>query len=90
MLKDGMFRGRQKWQCGVKERARQKVLYADPVFREHKLAQLRANSTERAQARYYARKEAGVCTRCADNPILSETLCWDCLNYMEEIRAISI
>jgi len=85
MLKDGFFRGKQKWQCGVRERARQAALYADPVFRARKLKDMKDHSSVKSRERYYARIDAGVCTRCM-GPLLSDTLCWDCLNNLEERR----
>jgi hypothetical protein len=83
MMKDGFRDGRQAWQCRVKERARQAVLYADPDFAEKKRAEQRARwPAERTRGRYYERKDRGVCVKC-QGPLLSETLCWNCLNYFE-------
>lgn len=94
MLKDGHWRGRQKWQCGVMERARQAVLYAQPEHAERKSVEMRDNwwhhgGKERARARYDKRKDDGLCVKCGQ-PTLSETQCWDCLNYGEEYRAVHI
>jgi hypothetical protein len=84
MIKDGFRRGKQAWQCRIKERARQAVLYADPEWAEEKKAKLRAFWTpERHKERYYGRKERGLCTKCGARPLLSEALCWECLNYYE-------
>jgi hypothetical protein len=39
--------------------------------------------------RYWRRKREGVCTECG-GALLSESLCWDCLNRLEEARVIRI
>ena len=38
---------------------------------------------------YASRKEAGVCTNCG-GPLLSEALCWGCLNRQEDARGIRV
>lgn len=81
MLKDGHMRGRQKWQCGVMERARQAALYRTEGFADNKRQEMRELRNER-----HAR---GVCVRC-QGPLLSDFHCWDCLNQMEETRAFRI
>ena len=91
MLRDGHHRGKQKWQCGIHERARQARLYARPEFAKHKRDEMldhwhNRGGRRRALARYRERKLRGVCTKC-EAPILSESLCWNCLNDREEYLA---
>jgi hypothetical protein len=91
MLKDGHWRGVQKWQCRIIERARQAQLYAEKG--EHQRAKMRHHwrngGREVAQARHRDRKAQGLCVRCK-GPILSESLCWDCLTKREEYVAVRI
>ena len=93
MVKDGHERGRQKWQCRVVERARQARLYTDPRYVTKKCAHQReqwphSEARDVKLARYQERKARGLCTKCGA-PGLSETLCWDCLNYQEEYSALN-
>lgn len=39
--------------------------------------------------RYARRKDAGVCAHC-EGPLLTEALCWDCLNRLEVARGIRV
>jgi predicted amidophosphoribosyltransferase len=39
---------------------------------------------------YRKRKDAGLCGRCGKNPPLTEAVCWDCLNEMEEAKSCRI
>lgn len=91
MLKDGHMRGRQKWQCGVLERQRQRDLYAKPAHAARKRAESvenwRNGGAERRRAQYLDRKSRGVCTKC-QQPALSDAYCWDHLNYLEEHHAL--
>ena len=94
MIKDGHEHGRQKWQCRVNERARQAQLYADQNWgaAKRKYERTRWPQSESRiikMARYYERRDNGLCTRCGE-PGLSEVLCWDCLNKAEERRVLRI
>lgn len=94
MSKDGFYRGVQKWQCGVFERERQKLLYSDPEYAAKRKVQVReywrnGGGREKALALYYERKAQGLCTKCGE-PGLSESLCWSCLNNREEYVAVSL
>lgn len=88
MIKDGHERGKQKWQCATKESKRQAALYADPVFKARKRATFRSwyydrGGKELAMRQYAERKELGICTKCGRQLAISNSLCWDCLNYHE-------
>lgn len=93
MIKDGWARGRQKWQCAIRERARQAALYAGPEFQKRKKERARVlyalSWREIKRERYEDRKRRGVCTKC-EAPLLSDTLCWDCLNDQEARHAVSL
>ena len=69
--------GPQRWVCSLYRRERSKQDYWDRGVRQRLLEQ------------YAKRKSEGVCVRCAA-PRLSDALCWDCLNEMEERHAISL
>lgn len=44
-----------------------------------------------AQRRRYRRLlDRGFCNHCGQRPLLSDSLCWECLNKKEEERALSI
>lgn len=68
---------RAGWRCPVKKRAR---------VREH---HYNGGGRERRIAEYQRRKNEGVCTRC-QAPLLTSSLCWDCLNDQEARDAIRI
>ena len=70
-------KGPQRWTCAYYRRERSKHDYWERGGRQRLLAQ------------YVDRKDRGVCVRCTQ-PSLSSTLCWDCLNEMEERHAISL
>jgi len=93
MAKDGHHNGKQKWQCRMNERARQKALSADPLFVEMKCRKERERylngGSDKHRVLYHERKARGVCTNC-EAPLLSEALCWGCLNLQEEYRARKI
>lgn len=91
MLKDGWEYGKQKWRCRIEARERQRRSYRDPEFAERKRKRVRARwaagAGELRKARYWKRKDEGVCTRCG-GPLLSEALCWDCLSQADERRLL--
>ncbi len=85
-----MARNGRYWRCAVVNRARFRRRYAnDPVFAERERARVMAHYRERGRGQRHAieasRKARGVCVKC-EQPLLSEALCWDCLNRMEERR----
>lgn len=70
MVRNGNWRGVQRWTCAGARRQRSRDDYY-----------LRGGRG-RAAALYRERQNAGVCVRCA-RPRLTESLCWDCLDEME-------
>lgn len=93
MTSSGVREGRRRWRCAVRNRDRLRRLYADPAFaaktRERVSDHYRnRGGKELSRKRYHERKDAGLCVNCGA-PALSETCCWDCLNRMEERRALS-
>lgn len=44
---------------------------------------------EKLREKYLDRKARGVCARC-EGPLLTESVCWDCLNEMEERHALGL
>lgn len=79
--------------CRIKERARQARLYADPEYAERKRRRAREihdrGYGEVRRARAEDRKARGLCIVC-EQPLLSESLCWDCLNKLEARRAFRL
>lgn len=91
MARSGIKRGVQQWRCGVRNRERYRERYADPAFAARKRAEVtayyRTVDKARRRKRYEERRARGVCVTCS-GPLLSECLCWECLNRMEERRAV--
>jgi hypothetical protein len=69
--------GSQKWCCASKRRQRSRDDYWERGQRERKLT------------RYQERKREGVCANCA-GALLSDALCWKCLNDREARYALSL
>lgn len=78
MLKNGHRGGRrQGYRCPIKKRERMHVYYE-------------VRGRDRKREKYEESKANGMCTRCRQQPLLSEALCWDCLNDMEVNDAVRI
>ena len=75
MLRNVYYRDRISWACSVNRR--------EQVRKHH----WEGGGRERRIANYQARKAKGLCTRCGA-PALTASVCWDCLNYVEERYAI--
>ena len=75
------------WRCAVRNRERFRKDYRSrPEFAARERARAAENYRARGRTRRReveaARKARGVCVRC-EGLLLSEVLCWDCLNKME-------
>lgn len=77
MSKNGSYEGRKKWICAQKRR-----LYSRRDYYER-------GQRERKRELYRQRKEAGLCTKCAQ-PSLTTALCWSCLSKAEENYGLRI
>ena len=66
-----------EWRCAVRKRE---------ANREH---HWHRGGREQRLERYAQRKRDGLCTRCGE-PALTSSVCWDCLNEMEERYACRI
>lgn len=77
MTRNGRNRpeGPQKWTCSVTRRERSRDDYWKRGGRGQKAAM------------YQDRLRREVCGRCG-RPRLTESVCWDCLNVMEERHAV--
>ena len=69
--------GPQKWCCAIVRRERSRDDY------------WKRGRKENLAAVYRERVERGVCGRC-EGPLLTESVCWDCLNAMEERHALGL
>ena len=69
--------GNQKWGCGRRRRQYGKDNY------------WKLDGKEKHRLLAEEHKAEGLCVRCGKEPLLSEALCWDCLNYMEARVALS-
>lgn len=69
--------GKQRWLCPDERRRR-----------SHDDYWLKGGK-ERLAALYRDRAERGVCRRC-EGPLLTDALCWNCLNEMEARDAIRL
>lgn len=65
-----------KWACGQNRRS-------------HAHAEYLRFGRKRRQMMAADRKSEGLCVRCGREPLLGDALCWTCLSYMEEHRAVS-
>lgn len=87
--------GDRKWQCAVKHKEQYNRRYREePGFAQRRRVELYAKyhfggGREAKRERYLELKSKGLCVKCA-KPSLTEALCWDCLSYMEEHRAVNI
>lgn len=72
--RDGRKGGR--WYCHVKKK--------------EQANRWRRSPSGRAAGRryYYKMKARGVCTSCG-GPLITDTKCWECLNKLEDNRALS-
>ena len=59
------------------------------ALRKENAEQRRQIARTSSKRRYERRKDEGACTRCG-GPLLSEALCWDCLNELEVNRGIRL
>ncbi len=69
--------GNPKWACGRNRRRLGKTDYWE------------RGGKERRRQLYEDRQAREVCVRC-EGPLTTETLCWACLSYMEDKRAVCI
>lgn len=83
MWKDGRHGAGVQWVCAVKRRISKKRW--STRNRERQLEMQRVAGRRLRMSR----KEAGVCVNCG-GALLSESLCWDCLNRLEEASGIRI
>ena len=81
---------RGDWRCAIRNRERYRERYrSDLAFAESERVRMaavyRRQGRDKARKRDEDRKARGLCVKCLQ-PLLSEALCWDCLNRMEENR----
>jgi hypothetical protein len=69
--------GSPRWVCAIERRLRSREDYWKRGQRERKLT------------RYQERKQQGVCAMCG-GPLLTDALCWGCLNDREARYALSL
>jgi len=90
-----MYRaGKRGWQCAVIARAAERrYREAHPERRSHSDGSWEAANPEKVREnrrRYKERlRSLGLCVTCR-KPAISQTYCWDCLNYLEEYRGLRI
>jgi hypothetical protein len=81
-----MAQHRRAWRERNPERNRQSV--RDSKRKERTDPAHRKREAQWSRERREGLRDQGLCTKCGKEPLLSDTRCWDCLNKMEEYRAI--